>query len=612
MKVTTLVLTLSLVIQVVAAVLSLRLVWTTGQRLGWGLIAAAAVLLAVRGLLALAGGFSHEPDIETELIALFVGLFMAAGAGAIGPVFREARRVQQALAESEARFRHLFENAQVGIYRTTPDGRILMVNPALLRMLKCDSFDRLASRNLEMEGFGPSYRREEFKRLVERPEGVRGLEAEWVCFDGSTIFVRENAVAVRDADGSVRYYDGMVEDITQSKELERRLLHAQKMEALGRLAGGVAHDFNNLLTAILGYATLLLDRIPEGDPMRPAVEEVISAGRRASSLTSQMLIFSRRQVVQARPLDMNTVVKGMEGLLRRLLGEAIEFEADLQADLWTVKADQNQMEQVILNLVVNGRDAMPSGGRLSIRTRNVELQDELQTEHLLLKPGTYVAISVSDTGHGMTPEVRSHLFEPFFTTKPPGKGTGLGLAAVYGIVKQGGGAITVETALGQGSTFTILLPRVEAIPKVSTAETEVKALPLGHETLLLVEDEASVRGLFREVLERYGYRVLVASRGEEAMEIALTHEGPIHLLVSDVVMPGMSGHELARRLQSQRHDMKVLYISGYSDTSVEGLVQTGASFLQKPFTPGDLAQAVRAVLEGRHVGGLARGQGQKS
>ncbi|MBM4396749.1 MAG: response regulator [Deltaproteobacteria bacterium] len=599
MSETTIVLAVSLGVELLAAFLALRLIRSTGQKAGWALIATAAALMAVRGILALAGGFSLEPDVETELMTLCVALFMAAGAAMIGPVFREAKRTQVALAESESRFRNLFENAQIGIYRTTPGGRILMANPALTKMLRYDSFEALAARNLETEGCGPSYAREEFKRLAEQPGGVCGLEAEWTCCDGSPIFVRESAIAVRDEDGDVSYYEGTVEDVSRRRELEQQLLHAQKMDALGRLAGGVAHDFNNLLTAILGYTTLLLDRIPEGDAMRPAAEEILAAGKRAAALTSQMLIFSRRQVVQARPLDMNMVVLGMEALLRRVIGENIEMAVVLDPKLGLVKADLSQLEQVVLNLAVNARDAMPGGGRLTIETRNEDLDEEAARALPDVEPGTYVLLSVTDTGHGMTTEIRSHLFEPFFTTKEPGKGTGLGLAAVYGIVRKGNGAITVETEPGKGASFRILLPRIQATPTQRMRAAREDPPGMGTETVLLVEDEHSVRSLARTVLEKHGYRVIAAAQGEEALDHVRRYQGTIHLLVTDVVMPGMGGHQLAEHMRELRPDARVLYISGYNDSTaaIEGVLQAGAAFLQKPFTPGRLARAVRSVLD---------------
>ncbi|MGQ0810454.1 MAG: PAS domain S-box protein, partial [Nitrospiraceae bacterium] len=381
---------------------------------------------------------------------------------------------------------------------------------------------------------------------------------------------------------------------------EARLRQSQKMEAVGRLAGGVAHDFNNLLTVIRGYSELILNRLSQADPMRKEMEEVKKASDRAAGLTSQLLAFSRRQYITPKIVDLNAVVSNVDGMLRRLVGEdIIELCAVLDPDLGRIKADPGQIEQVIMNLAVNARDAMPGGGRLTIETRNVTVTERIGALPSIVEPGSYVMLMVKDTGCGMEEDTQSHLFEPFFTTKEKGKGTGLGLSTVYGIVRQNSGSISVESALGLGTTFKMYFPQVGD----PATEADSAALTLdrirGHETVLLVEDEPGVRGLVHETLRLQGYAVLEARHGIEALLTGAKHMGPIHLLLTDVVMPQMSGPEVAEKLSSVRPDLKVLYMSGYPDHPVfsrDG-IKTDRAFLQKPFTTYTLIQKVREVLD---------------
>jgi len=387
------------------------------------------------------------------------------------------------------------------------------------------------------------------------------------------------------------------------RQTEAQLQQAQKMEAVGRLAGGVAHDFNNLLTVIRGYSELLLARLQAGDPTRKDMEEIKKAADRASGLTRQLLAFSRRQFVAPKVVDLNAVVANMDGMLRRLLGEdIIELCAELDPKVGAIHADPGQIEQVIMNLAVNARDAMPKGGRLTIETRNVTIEQQRKTP-VGLEPGQYVRLAVRDTGHGMDAETQSHLFEPFFTTKEKGKGTGLGLSTVYGIVKQSRGNIAVESRLGQGTTFKIYFPMVKEGAAVAAGNNDGAPPARGRETILLVEDEPAVRGLVHETLRLQGYTVLEARHGIEALMTVAKHTGPIHLLLTDVVMPQMSGPEVAEKLQSIRPDTKVLYMSGYPDHPVfeQGRVSKDTSFLPKPFTPNVLAKKVRDVLDGVKV-----------
>lgn len=387
-------------------------------------------------------------------------------------------------------------------------------------------------------------------------------------------------------------------DCTRRKQLEEQLRQAQKMEAVGMLAGGIAHDFNNLLTIINGYSQLLLATLPEGDANRSAVEQVMKAGERAAELTRQLLTFSRRQVLRPKVLDLNTVVTGMGTMLRRLIGENIELHIVAGPDLGRVHADPGQIEQVVMNLAVNARDAMPQGGSLIVETANTELDLAYSGAHVAVKPGPYVMLAVTDTGTGMDPETRSHLFEPFFTTKGQGKGTGLGLSTVYGIIKQSGGNVGVYSEPGQGTCVKCYLPRVDQ-PMALDPEKSLETAKPGSETILVVEDEEAVRRLISETLQRNGYRVLVAGSGREALAVTGSHPNPIQLVITDMVMPHMSGREVAAKLKAQRPDIQILFISGYTDQAIaqNGGLDSGADFLQKPFTPATLMRKVREILD---------------
>jgi two-component system cell cycle sensor histidine kinase/response regulator CckA len=385
----------------------------------------------------------------------------------------------------------------------------------------------------------------------------------------------------------------------EREALQEQLRQSQKMEAIGRLAGGVAHDFNNLLTVIKGYSQLSLAEMKQGDPFRENIEEIKKSADRASDLTRQLLAFSRRQIMEMKVIDLNTVLNNLDKMLRRVIGEDIELVTVLGEDLGQVKTDPGQIEQVIMNLSVNARDAMRKGGKLTLETANVELDEKYARGHIAVKPGPYVMLSVSDTGVGMSPEVRDRVFEPFFTTKEKGKGTGLGLSTVYGIVKQSGGNIWVYSEPGKGTTFKIYLPRVDE-PLEEIKEKVVKDdLPRGNETVLIVEDEEDVLKLAGRILSRQGYKVLEATSGNDALEVCREEKQPIHLILTDVVMPQMSGRELIEKCREVRQDFKAVYMSGYTNNAIthHGVLEKGMNYIQKPFTVDGLARKVREVLD---------------
>jgi len=509
-------------------------------------------------------------------------------------------REEATLRESEARFRRLFENSLVGIYRTTPDGRILLANPTLVKMLRYPSFEALAQQNLEKDGFHPQYPRRLFKEAIERDGAVRGLESAWICADGTTIYVRESAQAVRGPDGRIEYYDGVVEDITEQRRLEESLRQAQKMEAIGQLAGGVAHDFNNILTVILLQTELITGRGGLPDAAREGVQQIRAAAERAANLTRQLLLFSRRQVLQARDLDLNDVVSNLAKMLQRILGEDVRLELRLHPAPLMTHADAGMLDQVLMNLAVNARDAMPEGGRLIIETSTREISAAEAAVLPDVPPGFYVGLRVSDTGCGIPPEILPRIFEPFFTTKEPGKGTGLGLATVFGIVKQHGGCIQVASEPGRGTTFEVYLPALAKTAAAASATASRPAPRGGTETLLLVEDDPEVRSLTRATLERHGYRVLEAPDGLATLGLWRQHRDAVALLLTDLVMPGgLSGRDLARRLRLDRPQLKVIYTSGYSAELAgrEWHPGPGEAFLQKPCPVELLLETVRQCLD---------------
>jgi len=510
----------------------------------------------------------------------------------------EERRARQVLRESEARYRLLVENAAYGIFRTAPDGKFLDANNALATMLGYSCVDELLAVNISTVYARPEAREPLIAATIANGF-ADGLELEWIRKDGQPLMVRLSARLIREPNGE-QCFEGIVENVTEWRALETQLRQAQKMEAVGRLAGGVAHDFNNLLMVIKGHTELLLERtVPEHPDFRK-IDQIKKAADRAAGLTRQLLAFSRMQVMQPRVMDLNSTITEMGKMLPSLIGEDIDLAILTRPEVGHVKADAGQMEQVILNLTVNARDAMPHGGKLLIETSNVELDEAYARTHPPLVAGHFVMLAVTDTGIGMDPATQAHIFEPFFTTKEKGKGTGLGLATVYGVVKQTGGFVWVYSELGKGTTFKIYLPRVDELAAAESEKKHKEELPCGSGTILLAEDEKEVREVAREFLELAGYTVMEAKDGAHALQLAESSAGKIDLLVTDMVMPGIGGRELATRLLALRPGLKVIYMSGYTEYAnfKNADFELHNVMLQKPFTRALLAAVVHKILEG--------------
>ncbi len=513
----------------------------------------------------------------------------------------ERKNAVEALRLSEASFRSVVEDAPYGIYRASDGGQFLRVNPALQRMLGYSTPEELLRTNLEADIFRNPSEFQRLRELLATGEEFRDVEMDWLKKDSAPITVRCSGRRVKEEGGRSAYIEVFAEDVTDRKILESQLRMAGKMEAIGRLSGGIAHDFNNLLGVIIGYSQLLKRKLISVQASPEFAEEIEKAGQRAASLTRQLLAFSRQQILTPTILNLNTLVSDMEKMLPRLIGEDIAVNVVLESNLGSVRADRGQLEQVIMNLAVNARDAMPAGGKLKIETSNTEFDELYVRHHPGAKRGHYIMLAVRDSGVGMNAETIAHIFEPFFTTKELGKGTGLGLATVYGVVKQSGGYIWVDSKPGQGACFEVFLPRTDEPVTPTALAPEGASDFAGSETILLAEDAEPLKKLATSFLEARGYRVLAARNGEEALQLASQHSGQIHLLLTDVVMPGMNGRVLAERLLPKYAELKVLYMSGYTDSFIagHGVLEQGTVLLHKPFTEEGLLEKVREVLDAR-------------
>jgi PAS domain S-box-containing protein len=517
----------------------------------------------------------------------------------------EQKRTEKALRESEERYRQLVELSPEAVF-VHINGKFVYINPAATRLFNLSAPEEVIGKSI-FDFYHPDYHeviRERSKQIQDKRKPVESIEQKYIRADGQIIDVEVTGAPItyNGEQGVLTVARDISERVRADVEkttLQEQLRQSQKMEGIGRLAGGIAHDFNNLLTVIKGYSQLSLSELRKGDPLRENIEEIRNAADRAADLTRQLLAFSRRQILEFKTLDLNQLTQDMEKMLRRIIGEDIELMIYPGEDLGSVRTDPGQLEQVIMNLAVNARDAMPSGGKLILETDNVFLDEEYARHHISVKPGSYVRLSITDTGCGMTPEVSEQIFEPFFTTKEIGKGTGLGLSTVYGIVKQSDGNIWVYSESGKGTTFKIYLPRMDEPVEVLIKKGELKDIPRGNETILVVEDEEVVRKLAVQILKKQGYEVLQAAEGGEALLVLEQHSGPIHLILTDVVMPGMSGPQLVERLQQVRKDFKVIYMSGYTDESViyHGVQDGETNFMQKPFTLEMVGTKVREVLD---------------
>ncbi len=509
----------------------------------------------------------------------------------------ERDQISKALEQSAARYRHLFESNKAGVYLSSPEKGFVDCNEAFARMFGYERQELLKLHPSILYVGGPEERDSRLADLRKAGQ-FNDYEIAFRHKNGNLVWVIQNAAMVKD-EGGKELSEGTVVDVTERHLLEDRLRQSQKMEAIGRLAGGISHDFNNLLTVVLGYITLLGDHVTDAEA-REQIDYIAEAARKASALTRQLLAFSRQQVLEPTIINVNALLTNLEKLLRRVIGEDIELVTTTAPKLRNVKADANQLEQVIINLAINARDAMPRGGKLTLETANVDLDESYAASHAGATSGAHVVLAVSDTGRGMPPEVQARIFDPFFTTKELGRGTGLGLSTVYGIVQQSGGHIWVYSEVDHGTTFKIYLPATGEKPGPANREIPVTRSTHGKETVLLVEDDRQVRDLARAVLAQRGYSVLAPDGSSAVASTAEQNAMSIHLLLTDIIMPGINGRDLARQLLERNPEIRVLYMSGYTENVAgeHGVLDPGNHFLQKPFTPTSLADKVREVLDG--------------
>jgi len=523
---------------------------------------------------------------------------------------KKIREKTKELRKSEERYRSIFENATEGIFQTTPDGRFIDANPALARLfgfnLPKDFMDYY--KDIGRQQYHNPDDREIYKGILEKYGFIKGFETQLVDKNGKPFWVTINAHEVTDEDGNTLYYEGTVVDITERKQreeqfknLNQQFMQAQKMEAIGRLAGGIAHDFNNILTVIQGSCELALFDMKNFENLKKRIEDIKNAADKAGSLTRQLLAYSRRQVMEMKVININDLIINLEKMLKRLIGEDILLTTFFQEDIDMIKADPQQIEQIIINLAINAKDAMPKGGKLIIETKNIYLDNDYAKNHPGVKPGLHIMLSISDTGTGMTDVIKEHLFEPFFTTKEKGKGTGLGLSTVYGIVKQTGGHIWVYSELNKGTTFKIYFPCVHDKSKDAKIEKmkEVEKPSGGNETILIIEDEEIVRESTGDMLTVLGFNVLKAANGNDALSLCNSYRDPIHLILLDVVMPGLSGPKLFEEVKKTHPESKLLFMSGYTDNIIvhHGILEDGIEFIQKPFTVKEISKKIRGILD---------------
>ena len=575
------------------------------ERSEWSLSSAAiaVTLLLTAGIASFAWEMLHSPDFQNSEFGIIVrGLTAAVLLFDIYVIYQQMQlhRMRRHLLDREALFKLITENVADMIAVVDGEGQRLYNSPSYFRVLGYSSDEMRAASPLDQ--IHPDDRQLVIDVTNEtRRTGLgRRIEFRMRHKDGHWIHLESTAGVIPDATGKVNRLIIVNREISERRRLEEQLRQSQKMDAIGRLSGGVAHDFNNLLGVIIGYGEILEERIPQTDPLRSSVDQVLKAGRRAASLTRQLLAFSRQQVLEPKVLRLNAVVADMEKMLRRMIGEDVDLAISLEKNLGAIRADQGQIEQVVMNLAVNSRDAMPDGGKLVIETINFEIDRAFASRYAYpVLPGKYVLLTVSDSGTGMDAATQQRIFEPFFTTKEKGKGTGLGLSTVYGVVKQSGGYIDVFSSPGKGTTFNIYLPRIDGDAVSEEQDNTPSTATRGTETILLVEDEDMLRSLTRNLLEMNGYTVLEAMNGAAALELAARTPGEIHLLLTDVVMPGINGRMLADELKTQRPQLHTMFISGYTGQRVgeKAILEPGSVFLQKPFTREQLALKVREALE---------------
>jgi PAS domain S-box-containing protein len=511
----------------------------------------------------------------------------------------ERKRAEEALQESELRFRSLYENTTIGLYRTTPDGNILLANPTLVKILGYTSFQKLAERNLEKDGFEPTYQRKEFLEKIERDGEVIGYESKWIRQDGTTICVLESARAIRDSHSKTLYYDGTIEDVTKRKLLEEQMRQMQKLEGLGTLAGGIAHDFNNILGIILGYNTSIKRFKDDPKKLDLATETITKAVDRGKTLVQQILTFARKSDVAFGAVNVNDVVMETVTMIMETFPKFITCSQNFDKSIPYINADRSQLHQVLMNLCVNARDAMPKGGVLTINTRMVSVAS-LRNQYPDAAASSYVCIEVSDTGEGMTEETRKRIFEPFFTTKGIGKGTGLGLSVTFGVIQSHKGFIDVESELGKGTTFRFYLPASQvAEPIIEKEEETLESTPGGTETLLVVEDEEMLMESLRMVLVEKGYKVLSAKDGRTALKIYQEKKNDIALVLTDLGLPNISGLEMCQQIKEINPNEHIILASGYIEPNMKSeLLKTRIQhFLYKPYDLIKVLKEVREVLD---------------